>query len=391
MKQIDKPRVRTAMFLIVFGVFVYTLFQNPGRYTNALGALWKVLSTLAWGFSLGYILNLIMKPIEKGINLLQRKLKHKLGKGAVRTISSLLALIIAIGVVALVLVMIVPSVISIVEKLISVLPGVTDSVSAWLTEYLPKIPPGADENADLSARISTLLSQNTKTIVDYLSSLVSSYSSIALEITAGVFSGIINLVLVLAISMYVVTGKEKVCGAARSLMEAYIPEKQRKISFDVVALADEKFSLFFRGQVVEAVILGVLCFIGMLIFRFPSPGLISVLMATTAIVPVAGPWIGSFTSILLILIINPLQGLLFALYILILQQIEDNVIYPRVVGKSIGIPGIVVLCAVVLGVKIAGMLGIIVGVPLCAVLFELITKYTRARLERRTAPNANAD
>lgn len=391
MKQIDKPRVRSAMFLIVFGVFIYSLFMTPERYAGALGAIWRVLSTLAWGFSLGYILSLIMNPVEKIALLIRSKLKHKPGTGFIRVLCTLLTALIAIGVVALMLVMIIPSVISIVEKLISVLPDAANIVTGWIDGILPRLMSDTDETVKLSARISALMSQNTKSIVDYLTGLVSSYSSLALEITTGVFSGLINLVIVIAIAMYVVSGKEKVCGAARSLMNAYVPEKPRAFCFDVVVLANEKFSLFFKGQVVEAIILGFLCFIGMLIFRFPNPGLISVLMAATAVVPVAGPWIGSFTSILLILIVNPVQGLLFAVYILILQQIEDNLIYPRVVGKSIGMPGILVLCAVVLGVKIAGMLGIIIGVPLCAVLFELITRYTRARLARRSAVNADAD
>ncbi|MBR5751633.1 MAG: AI-2E family transporter, partial [Clostridia bacterium] len=157
----------------------------------------------------------------------------------------------------------------------------------------------------------------------------------------------------------------------------------RDFIIEIRELVYDKFSDFFKGQVTEALILGILCYLGMLIFRFPNRGSISVLVGASALVPVIGPWVGSITSILLSLIVSPLNGLLFAIFILVLQQIEDNVIYPRVVGHSMSVPGILVLAAVIIGAEVYGMIGIVVAVPLSAVAFELVKKHMSARLRKR--------
>ena len=163
-------------------------------------------------------------------------------------------------------------------------------------------------------------------------------------------------------------------------MRAYLPEKAQEIEHELSELMYDKFSDFFKGQLIEALILGAACFVGMLIFRFPNAATISVLVGTSAIIPIIGPWVGTITGILLNLMISPINGLFFAIFIIILQQVEDNVVYPRIVGRQMNVPGILVLACVIVGAEVYGMMGIIAAVPLGAVLYELLKRHMSRRL-----------
>ena len=141
---------------------------------------------------------------------------------------------------------------------------------------------------------------------------------------------------------------------------------------EICSLSYTSFNNFVKGQLLEAVILGALCFVGMLIFRFPNAPVVSLLIGVTALIPIFGAWIGGGVSALLIAIVNPMQGLLFVVFILVLQQLEGNLIYPKVVGQSMGLPGLIVMAAVTIGGNIAGITGMLLGVPLCSVLYTLL-------------------
>lgn len=147
-------------------------------------------------------------------------------------------------------------------------------------------------------------------------------------------------------------------------------------------LSNEAFSNFIAGQCIEALILGILCFLGMLIFRFPYAGVVSVLVAITSLIPIFGAWIGGGISALLILTVEPLQALLFIIYILVLQQLEGNLIYPKVVGKKVGLPGLLVLIAVIIGSKVGGILGLLVSVPLSSVIYVIFKEAIDSRLPK---------
>jgi predicted PurR-regulated permease PerM len=154
-------------------------------------------------------------------------------------------------------------------------------------------------------------------------------------------------------------------------MRRVMPEKRWERTVEIAQISFFSFASFVKGQLLEAFILGMLCFSGMVIFRFPNPVVISLLIGLTALVPILGAWVGAGVSAFLILIINPFQALLFLIFITVLQQIENNFIYPRVMGSSVGLPGVLVLAAITVGGNIAGMLGMLIGVPLCSVIYVL--------------------
>lgn len=199
-------------------------------------------------------------------------------------------------------------------------------------------------------------------------------------ITGSIFSGIFDVVLGLVFSIYILASKEQLGIACKKVLCAFV-SKERVIKIvELLALSDKTFTSFVTGQLTEAGIIGVLCFIGMLIFRMPYALAISALVAFTALIPVFGAFIGTAIGAFLILMVNPLKALGFIIFIIVLQQIEGNLIYPKVVGKSVGLPGILVLVAVTIGGGMFGVVGMIVGVPLVSIVYTVLAEVVNKRL-----------
>ena len=370
----SKSPTRRTLWLIVFAGLVYSVAQRPERLAGMLSYIWSIISCVAAGLFLAFVLNLIMVPIEHGVGKLFKKAKPGLKRG----ISLSVTYIIAIAVIALMAYSIIPSLRNAADTAISRLPEAFQMLPGVVTDILTRLGVTAEKIASINETLN-----NTATlVVEYISGSVTDIAGFAFNLTTGLVGGLLDVVLTIAISVYALAGKERISKFVSEMLNAYMPEKPRAFAFDLRNLVYEKFSEFFKGQVLEAMILGLMCFIGMLIFGFPNPAAISAVVGVCAIIPVLGPWAGSISGILLTMIYNPSMALWFALYILVIQQVEDNVFYPRIVGKQMKVSGLLVLCAVVIGGEIHGMLGIILAVPLSAVAYELLTRSAKARLER---------
>ncbi len=376
----SKSPTRRTLWLIVFAGLVYSVAQRPERLAGVLSYIWSIISCVAAGLFVAFVLNLIMVPIEHGVGKLFKKAKPGLKRG----ISLSITYIIAIAVIALMAYSIIPSLRNAADTAISRLPEAFQMLPGVVTDILTRLGVTAEKIASINETLN-----NTATlVVEYISGSVTDIAGFVFNLTTGLVGGLLDVVLTIAISVYALAGKERISKFVSEMLSAYMPEKPRAFAFDLRNLVYEKFSEFFKGQVLEAMILGLMCFIGMLIFGFPNPAAISAVVGVCAIIPVLGPWAGSISGILLTMIYNPSMALWFALYILVIQQVEDNVFYPRIVGKQMKVSGLLVLCAVVIGGEIHGMLGIILAVPLSAVAYELLTRSAKARLER---PKEDAD
>ncbi len=368
----SKSPTRRTLWLIVFAGLVYSVAQRPERLAGVLSYIWSIISCVAAGLFVAFVLNLIMVPIEHGVGKLFKKAKPGLKRG----ISLSITYIIAIAVIALMAYSIIPSLRNAADTAISRLPEAFQMLPGVVTDILTRLGVTAEKIASINETLN-----NTATlVVEYISGSVTDIAGFAFNLTTGLVGGLLDVVLTIAISVYALAGKERISKFVSEMLNAYMPEKPRAFAFDLRNLVYEKFSEFFKGQVLEAMILGLMCFIGMLIFGFPNPAAISAVVGVCAIIPVLGPWAGSISGILLTMIYNPSMALWFALYILVIQQVEDNVFYPRIVGKQMKVSGLLVLCAVVIGGEIHGMLGIILAVPLSAVVYELISQRVKRRL-----------
>lgn len=175
--------------------------------------------------------------------------------------------------------------------------------------------------------------------------------------------------------MYLLAKKETVASHLKKLIVSVLPQKPAQRLLHIASLTNQTFTNFVSGQIIEAVIIGALCFLGMLILRIPYAGAVSAFVAVTALVPIFGAWLGGGFGALLILLAEPIKAMWFIIYLLILQQVEGNLIYPKVVGKSVGLPGLLVLMAVTIGGEAFGILGMLFSVPVCAVLYSLYLEF----------------
>ena len=206
----------------------------------------------------------------------------------------------------------------------------------------------------------------------------------AIAIAIGIFNGVFNVILGFVFSMYILASKESLGKLAKSLLYAIIEKDRAKRVISVVVLSNKAFTGFVSGQCIEVALIGVLCFIGMLIFGFEYPLMISCIIAVTAFIPVFGAIAGAIIGAVLILISDSLlKAILFVIFILVLQQIESNVIYPKIMGKQVGLPGVWVLTAVTIGGGLFGVLGIVLSVPLCSVAYTLFQRWMIRRLEQK--------
>jgi predicted PurR-regulated permease PerM len=193
----------------------------------------------------------------------------------------------------------------------------------------------------------------------------------ALNITTTFAGKLVSGILSFIIAIYVLAYKEKLGAIARRTTIAFLPEGIAETVLDVAQLSYTTFYNFITGQLTEAVILGSLCYIGMLIFRFPYSAAIGMLVGITSLIPIVGAFIGTIIGAFLIIMVSPLKALLFVVFLLVLQQIEGNLIYPKVVGKSVGLPDILVIIAVLIGGRIGGISAVLMSVPVCSILYSL--------------------
>ena len=205
----------------------------------------------------------------------------------------------------------------------------------------------------------------TKVVTDFLTNNGGNVVNTTLGITTSILGALV-------FSVYLLAQKEKLLAQSKRLLLAAIPQKAGKRTMHILQITNNAFSSFVTGQVTEAFILGALCCMGMLILRLPYALPVSVIICFTSLIPIFGAWIGAATGAFLIVFVSPIKALTFLIFLLILQQVEGNLIYPRVVGKSVGLPGLWVLAAVTIGGGAFGIAGMLLGVPICSVVYVLV-------------------
>ncbi len=352
------------------GVTVFVTFLAIYYWSSLTGVLGVVLgaaSALIVGCVIAYVLNILMSFYEK---YYFPKSKSKAVVKSRRIVSLLASLLTLVALVALVIGLVLPELVACVRLLEADVPQAIDDSIEWLntTGILDEIL--SDE------AIASLNSIDwPKKIVEFLGMLaagVGGVASAAVSMVSATISFVAQFVIGLIFAIYLLLGKETLGGQMNRLMDHYLkPSWNQKIRY-VVGVFNECFHNFIVGQCIEAVVLGILCIVGMTILRFPYAMMIGTLIGFTALIPVAGAYIGAGVGAFMILTVDPVQALLFLVFIVVLQQLEGNLIYPKVVGSSIGLPGVWVLAAVTIGGGMMGVAGMLLGVPTAVAMYELI-------------------
>ena len=373
----NKKFLRNVLGIATFCILLYWGLQNMNRVATFLGMVGGLLLPFLLGAAMAFILNVPMRAIETH---LPQKLQR-----AHRGISLVLTLAAVVGVVMVVSLLVLPQLKNTVQTIAARMPAFWAQAQQWANELMIRYP----ELADWLSEAGNLNLRNvTQQVMDWLKNGGLALVGNTVTAATGIISGFVNFFIALIFAIYLLFQKETLSRQGRMLLFAWMrPEHAEKV-LEVVRLANKTFSNFLSGQCLEACILGALFAVGMLLFRMPYVLLISVLVAVTALIPVFGAFIGCFVGAFLILIQNPMQAVVFAILFLVIQQIEGNLIYPRVVGGSVGLPSVWVLAAVTLGGSMFGVVGMLVMIPLCSVLYSLLRTATRERLRSRGVEKA---
>lgn len=362
------------------GVSVFVLFLCIYYWKNLSGIITTVFSAAApifIGFSIAYVLNILMSFYER--HYFRKHYHKKFIQKTKRPVCLTGAIVTMLAIIAGIILLVVPELVECVKFLVAEIPPMIEKLldSKFVKEVLPK---------DILSKLSHVdwMSYVSGFIKSFSSGLGNAVGVIVNAVTSAV-SLLVTAFLSIIFSLYFLADKDKLKIQSGRILKNYLPENHTNRIRYTVSVVNESFHKYIVGQCTEAVILGVLCTIGMFIFRFPYAPMIGALVGFTALIPVAGAYIGAGVGALMMLTESPLKALLFLVFIIVLQQLEGNLIYPKVVGNSVGLPAIWVLAAVTIGGSLGGVIGMLLGVPIAASVYRLVKEDVNRREAKRNA------
>lgn len=359
-------------------ILIYLSVKNIGTLAETFRWGLDLLMPLILGVFIALILNV---PVHFFESHLFRKTKKEKVKKLRRPVAMVLSVILILGILAGIVGLIIPELIDAVKIIIDGVIEVANSISkAEMPSVLEKIPLGEQ----LYNNILTSVDWNkiVTSLQTWLTQQGSTIMNTAVGTVSSVVTWIVNFIIALIFAIYVLSSKEKLKNQTKRLVRAWIPEKIGNRLLHASSVGMKIFRSFVSGQTLEAVILGTLCMIGMLILQIPYAPMVGVLVGVTAIIPVVGSFVGTIVGAFMILTVSPTKALIFIIYLLILQQIEGNLIYPKVMSDRVNLPAMWVLAAVTIGGGIAGPVGMLLGVPVTSTLYVLLREETEKREKR---------
>lgn len=366
----DKTRKDIIIIISYIALVIFALV-NFSKIFVFLGKVISIFSPFLLGIILAFVLNVLNNFIEKKIfgKIKPSKIWNKIKRPLCITLSLILVFLTIFFVMNL----LIPQLKNSASLFTDTLPAYKEDIIGILNKF--------DIDESTVNKVGEYLDNFGKVITDYIKGNSKDVITVTTEVATSVVNIISKGIITLVFAIYMIAQKETLSKQINKVMKAYLKPKTINKINTVGTLANKTFSNFVTGQCLEALIFGSLVFVGMLIFRFPYASTIGVLLGFTALIPIFGAFIGTAIGFILIMMVSPVKAILFVVFIIVLQQIEGNLIYPRVVGKSIGLPGMWVLLSVTVGGSIGGILGMLIATPLCSLLYALFTKMVNDRLK----------
>lgn len=360
MKINKNTAVKVVGIIFVFYLLIYYWEKAEVLLSKFISAL----SPVAIGFIIAYILNILMSFYERHYftKLASNKYVNKTRRpvcliGAILTFSVIVTATTAL---------IVPELVKCVSLLVAEIPPVIEKILK--TDLVHKIIPAETMNTLMAVDWQ----EHIASVVNVVTTGIGDAAGVLFAAITSVFSLVVTAFLSVIFAIYLLIGKDRLTRQFEKIAKHYLPEKHTKRIKYVLTVTNDCFRKYIVGQCTEAVILGVLCALGMVVLGIPYAGMIGALIGLTALIPIAGAYIGAGAGAIMILSVSPVKALIFIVFIIVLQQIEGNLIYPKVVGKSMGLPSIYVLLAITVGGGLAGIGGMLLGVPIASVIYTLI-------------------
>ncbi|MBQ8190068.1 MAG: AI-2E family transporter [Lachnospiraceae bacterium] len=369
--KMDKKIIK---YIVLIAVMVLAVLRFD-TVLGFVGNLWSIATPLVLGAVMAYVLNIIMKKLEQ---FFFPKSKQKFVTAIRRPVCIVLSILLIVLVVFLIIRLVVPELVETIRLIGKWIPFGLQKGQEFLLENSDQIP----ELEKWIASFEFDWESTVQKVIQYLTTGVGGLLGSTLTLVGTIGGGVTNFVIGLIFAIYILASKEKLQNQISRTAKAYAKPELLKKAEKVLKVADETFSSFIVGQCTEAVILGVLCIIGMKIFGFDYAPMVGTFIGATALIPVVGAYIGGAVGFIMILTVSPVKAAFFLLFLVVLQQLEGNIIYPRVVGSSIGLPGMWVLASVTVGAGLGGIIGMLLGVPLAATAYKLLRSDVHQRVDK---------
>lgn len=372
-----KKKILTYVSVTLITIVVFFSFYNLSALKSFVGNMFSLVSPFVLGFAIAFLLNKPMMFIEmKLLGSLNMKSGHK------RTISAIFAIIIGIAAVSAFFWLLIPQLIDSIVSLVESFPSYITQFQAFVEEMIQK------NNLDIEEIQKFFGGQD---IFSKLTQMVSEALPEMARISYNFMSSMLNLLLGIMSALYMMMDKEKLCRHARIAIYAIFPNETATYLIHTGHTTSDIFNNFIIGKAIDSLIIGVLCYIGMSILQLPYAILLSVIVGVTNMIPVFGPFIGAVPGMFILLIIHPLYAVYFALFILLLQQFDGNILGPLILGDKLGLPSLWILFAVCVGGGIFGIVGMFIGVPVFAVIYTLAREWFTYRLKQKNMSLADFD
>ena len=373
----DKKTLKTYLLLISFTIGLVLVVVHFETILGGIGVFLRLLTPLFIGVVIAFVLN---RPYE-WLNRLYRE-KCRLKPRAAQILAVVTVYLLAFGILTLLVCMVVPELIRNLQLFAASVNQYLLEAQAMLNGFTETfgLPP-----VDLSDFINTV-SQYLGTLSSFINEMIPQI----VEVTGGFISGVVTAFISIILSVYLLSGKDRLLMQLRRTLKVYLPNRAHAFFGRLYRIVAQVFGDYVAGQCKEAVILGVLCFIGMSLLRLDYAALISTVIAVTALIPMLGAYIGGAVGVVLLLFISPVKALIFLVFLIVLQQVEGNVIYPKVVGRKIGLPGLWVLLGITVGGGLFGIWGMLLAVPVTSVIYQVLKKDVKKREEENIQQDAEA-
>ena len=375
---LDKKGMRSIFLLIAGGIVFAWLVLDTQRVTEVFHSIWNLFAPFVIGAAIAFVFNVPMRAIERQLEGIRPGLR--------RALAIVLTIFALVLIIMFVIELLIPQVRQTVVSLSEKIPAFAEAASVQLAELMenhPELNEWIRESFDLQTLDWTMILKN---MLSFLGNQASLVMGGAVNVIGNVTGAVVDTVVSIAFAIYCLARKEILARQGRRILYSILPEHPVDEIIRILRLTNVTFSNFISGQCLEACILGVLFAVAMAILKMPYIPLVSVFIAVTALIPVVGAFVGCVVGAFFILVDNPIQAVTFVAMFLILQQLENNLIYPRVVGTSIGLPGMWVLMAVTIGGELMGVGGMLLMIPLASVLYALAREFTDKRLAQRGIP-----
>ena len=385
--KLDKENMRKMRELILFTIIILIALWNYKMIFDAIVFILGIVLPFLVGGAIAFVLNVPMSFFEEKIFYNRHLKDKKIANRLARPVSLVLTIAVLIGVVVLVMFVVIPELTKTILSLGKTIQAFVPEAQRFLEELFT-------DNSEIRAWLDSLnldVDQIMNSAVSFFQNGAGNVLNSTVSAIGSIVSGVTTFVIAFVFACYVLLQKEKLRVQVQKVLYAFLPDKKVESVMEVCSLTSKTFSSFLAGQCVEALILGTMFFVVMSIINMPYALLVGVLIAFTALIPIFGAFIGCIVGAFLILMVDPLQALIFVIMFLVLQQIEGNFIYPKVVGSSVGLPSIWVLAAVTIGGSLMGVVGMLIFIPIVSVIYTLFRSSVYKRLRKKHRYEAEAD